>query len=68
MQHAERESACATEVSVRTNVGGRNRLSVDEISHPVVVVVVDHDEMVGTASLGAQRVERLRQLVADAGA
>ena len=59
MQHAQRESACAAQVSARSEVGRRHRLARHQVAHPLVEVVVDDDEVVDHARLGAQHVQDL---------
>ena len=54
VQHAQRETACAAEVSARPEIGGRDGLAGHQVAHPLVVVVVDDDQVVGRAALGGQ--------------
>ena len=66
VQHAERETACAAEVSARAEVGRRNRLTGNQFAHARVVVVVDDDQVVRARGSGRQRVQRLGQFVGAA--
>ena len=66
MQHPERETACAAQVSARADIRGCDGLAGDQVAHPLVVIVVDDHDVVDGAALGGQGVQRLGQLVGTA--
>jgi hypothetical protein len=53
MQNSECESSCAAEISVRTQVGRWYWLFGNQVAHPIIVIVVDHDEVVDHPGLGS---------------
>lgn len=64
VEHAQRESSCTAEVSVRSQVGGRDGLTLDQCLDGGVVVVVHHHKVVRGDGLRGDYLQRLRQFAA----